>query len=240
MPSSTLKKTDFSLRAGNTVIKYDSLFFDSFQGGHRLEIITKTDLGLTRGDEVQGYFGSGQYFNCVVTNALPGKGQNHITIARELPYLKLQGTISSITWVKTTVPEVLDDLFEMAGISADHSVCPDTEIRHLSVGEGKTFIDVLSHLVRYIEAASGVVLRSIPGNDGTLFLGPPEELLKDSGVSLKTGDTVLSRDRNMITARVLPVLHNQTLKIDGFDYTCRRAHLNCRSGHYRTHLEVTR
>ncbi len=122
----------------------------------------------------------------------------------------------------------------MAPLPIDVSALPAAQLRWSSPAAPRRW--VLDAFLRSISAAAEVEVRHSIEPDGTVALGPLAELRPSSGVSLRTGETILTRRGDRYVTRAVAARWNTTVDVDGAELVCSYARLDARAGRYRSRL----
>lgn len=122
----------------------------------------------------------------------------------------------------------------LAGLPHDLAALPAADLRWSAPQAPRRWL--LDSLLRAVAGAAGVELGHLLDAAGTVMLGPPAALRRPSGVSLRTGETILRRRGARYLTLAAPVLAGAAVNVDGAVRVCHYARLEVRAGRYRSHL----
>ena len=239
-------KPELTISSKGNKIPYNKLILYSSAIGILLKIDFSESPGLANGDIITGHLswkkGSSEpLFTSCIEDVYPSKGMTFQLLGREAYYQKLNHSLTPVSWRKSNLKEILQDLFEITGIEDfDISSCSDLSISRFSIPSGNTGFQILSALLMMIRLSSGITYCYRPSPEGTLVFGPTDQVrhFTSETISFETGMNIISREKGRIKAFALPVVFNQIIEIDGEDHLCLRSIITARPGQYRLEMEV--
>ena len=122
----------------------------------------------------------------------------------------------------------------LAPLAIDVDALPPAQLRWSSSEVPRRW--ALDAFLQTASAAAGVEVRHAIKPDGTVALGPIAKLRSSSGVSLRTGETIITRRGDRYVTRAVPAGWNTTVDVDGAEMICSYARLDVRAGRHRSRL----
>lgn len=122
----------------------------------------------------------------------------------------------------------------LAGLPHELAALPDADLRWSAPRAPRRWL--LDSLLRAVAGVAGFELGYLLDSSGTVMLGPIDALRRPSGISLRTGETILRRRGAHYAALAAPVLAGTTVTVDGAALACHYARLDVRAGRYRSYL----
>ena len=142
------------------------------------------------------------------------------------------GTAGPFAWRRASSRVMAAEV--LAGLPHDLAALPAVDLRWSAPQAPRRWL--LDSLLRAAGAAAGTELGHLIAADGTVLLGAPEAFQRPSGVTLRTGHTILHRRGDRYLTLAAPVLAGAAVTADGAALVCHHARLDVRAGRYRSHL----
>lgn len=239
-------KPSLTMRSGDTSIPFNSVKFDSSAAGVSMTIQTSEAPAIIKDDLIEGIFSWGggleaQLFLCQVIDVYPDRGGTFKTLCRERWFNELSSNCEPVTWRKTNVPEILRDLFEMAGVTdIDLSSCAVLNVSRFSCPAGHSGYITLSRLKELVRAAYGLNYQAVISPTGIMSFGDMKDIRPEmpETINFTSGQNILTKERDRIEAFASPVVYGQAVQIDGVKAACIRSIITISPGKYRMTLEA--
>ena len=241
-------KPELTLFSNGTPIPYNKLKLYSSAVGILLKIDFSINPLLDQDDLITGQLSwkkgaSEPLFTSCIEDVYPSGGMTFQLLGREGYYRKLTAPLTPVSWRKSNLKEILQDLFEITNLrDFDISSCADISLSRFSIPSGDTGFQVLSALLMMIRLSSGSSYCYRPSPEGTLIFGPVDQIhhKTSDSISFETGVNILTREAGRIRAFALPVLFNQIIEVNGEDHLCSRSIITARPGKYRLDMESSK
>ena len=123
----------------------------------------------------------------------------------------------------------------LAGLPHDLAALPVADLRWSAPRAPRRWV-LDSLLAAVAGAADSSELGHAIAADGTVALGPIADLRRPSGVTLRTGETILRRRGGRFVAPAVPVISGTTVRVDRAELVCHHARVDARAGRYRSSL----
>lgn len=143
------------------------------------------------------------------------------------------GLVGPLAWPRGSSLAMAAEV--MADLPNDVSYLPAVDLRWSTPRAPRRW--ALDSLFAAVAAAAGSgELGYTIAADGTAALGPIAALRRRSGVTLRTGETIMRRRGDRYLTPAVPVLYGMTVRVDGATLVCRHARVDARAGRYRSRL----